>query len=198
MNILAISNTYTTDEFVLLAKRVHGETFSYDKTLHENNKKKVVITCITHGDFLQQPYNHLMGKGCKLCKLRSKNERIIEACLKKAEIEYEREKTFDTCINPSTGRKLKFDFYLPSIQTCIEFDGRQHFEPVSIWGGAIELDNTKIRDQIKNSFCVSHNMTLIRLNFKDDVIYSISCIIAEIEEMLYEQSLSNSHQCLAQ
>ena len=27
----------------------------------------MIITCLIHGDFIQRPDNHLMGKGCRGC-----------------------------------------------------------------------------------------------------------------------------------
>jgi hypothetical protein len=39
---------------------------------------------------------------------------------------------FDGCINTLTGRKLKYDFYVPEHNTCIEFHGQQHYQAILI------------------------------------------------------------------
>ncbi len=56
---------------------------------------------------------------------------------------------FDKCkyIN-----KLTFDFYLPDYNLCIEFDGRQHFEPVEHFGGQKEFESCVKRDNLKNNW----------------------------------------------
>lgn len=62
------------------------------------------------------------------CLGGSKGEYIIENYLQLLNIEYEKQKTFDTLINPKTNKKLRFDFYLPSYNLLIEFDGEQYFK----------------------------------------------------------------------
>lgn len=57
----------THKEFVREAKRVHGTTYSYEKTNYELSRIKVIITCKKHGDFLQSPRKHLNGAGCMQC-----------------------------------------------------------------------------------------------------------------------------------
>lgn len=57
----------TTEQFIEDARKVHGNKYNYDKVKYENNKTKVIITCPEHGDFLQTPNKHLLGKGCPQC-----------------------------------------------------------------------------------------------------------------------------------
>ena len=35
------------------------------------------------------------------------------------------------CINPKTNYPLRFDFYLPDYNLCIEYQGAQHYIPFS-------------------------------------------------------------------
>ncbi len=195
----AIASAYSTDEFISMAKKVHGNTFSYDKTTYIQNKKPIIITCQTHGDFTQLPYNHLMGKGCHKCKLQSKNERLIESYIQSCGYEYQTQKTFPSCINPETGKKLRFDFYLPSVNTCIEYDGRQHFKPISIWGGDDALIKTKERDNIKTAFCRENGVILIRIKYTDNVVEVMDMITSEIDDLLFDQQYAaNLHKSLTQ
>jgi ribosomal protein L36 len=57
----------TTEEFIKKAKKVHGDTYDYSKANYINNRKKVIIICKDHGEFKQQPNNHLNGNGCPTC-----------------------------------------------------------------------------------------------------------------------------------
>lgn len=62
------------------------------------------------------------------CKSQSIPAEKIEKILEKNNIRYIKEKTFDKCVNPKTNRYLRFDFYLPDYNCCIEYDGEQHFK----------------------------------------------------------------------
>ena len=111
-------------KFVEKARKIHGNKYDYSKVNYINAQTKVKITCPEHGEFWQKPNNHLNGKSCPLCS-ESHGEREIRKLLDKYGIRYEREKTFDD-LNGIGGGQLRFDFYLPDHNMCIEFDGEQH------------------------------------------------------------------------
>ena len=58
------SNTY---EFVVKAKKVHGDRYDYSSVEYVKAIEKVTIICKEHGAFEQTPNNHLRGKGCRAC-----------------------------------------------------------------------------------------------------------------------------------
>jgi len=57
----------TTEDFIKKAREVHGDRYDYSKVVYVKNDKKVIIGCPEHGDFEQQPANHLQGKTCHKC-----------------------------------------------------------------------------------------------------------------------------------
>ena len=57
----------STEQWVEVARKAHGDTYLYTKVDYVAAKKDVVITCKVHGDFLQQPYHHQVGHGCVHC-----------------------------------------------------------------------------------------------------------------------------------
>ena len=61
------SCSYTTEEFVAKAAKIHSNQYDYPKMEYRNNKTKIIITCRIHGDFKQKPDNHLSGNGCPRC-----------------------------------------------------------------------------------------------------------------------------------
>lgn len=68
-------------------------------------------------------------------------------------------------------KKLRFDFYFPNKNLVIEYDGKQHFEPVDFAnkGSADAIRQFKLnkkRDLLKNTYCKKHDITLIRLDYK--------------------------------
>lgn len=88
-------------------------------------------------------------------------------------IEFSIEKYFDDCVNPKTNMKLPFDFYLPTHNTLIEYDGRQHFDYVKKYHGDDEKEGLKLlaeqqfRDKIKDEYCSNKGITLIRISYKE-------------------------------
>ena len=108
----------------------------------ERYRKEVVWKCqcdCEHKTIVYVPGNQLRSEhktSCGLCSHKhSKGEEKIISILSELNIDFEVEKTFNDCINPKTQRKLPFDFYLPNYNTCIEYDGEQHFEPKQYFGG---------------------------------------------------------------
>lgn len=57
----------TTDRFIEKARKLHGNKYDYSKVDYTTNKEKVCIICPEHGEFWQDPHNHLKGKGCPVC-----------------------------------------------------------------------------------------------------------------------------------
>lgn len=61
------SRVKTTTQFVTEAGHVHKGLYTYNNVVYKSAHKKVVITCNLHGDFLQAPFKHLQGQGCRHC-----------------------------------------------------------------------------------------------------------------------------------
>lgn len=99
--------------------------------------------------------------------LKSKGENRIEQVLQELCIDFDREKTFSDCKNPKTNTLLRFDFYLPDYNICIEYDGEQHFKYRETgWNTKEYLKEVQYRDKIKDEYCKNNNK-LIRISFLD-------------------------------
>ena len=61
-------NRYTTEEWILKAREIHGDKYDYSKVEYKNSKTKVCIICKEHGEFWITPDNHLQGEGCPICR----------------------------------------------------------------------------------------------------------------------------------
>jgi len=155
----------TKEQFIEKAINQHGEIYDYEKVNYINAHKKVQIECKIHGFFKQTPGDHIYsnGKGCPKCK-ESVGERKIRLFLENQKIKYKYQKRFKDCNYKMT---LPFDFYIPSLKILIEFDGIQHFKPISIWGGEKALISQTGRDEIKNNFALQNNFKLIRISYLD-------------------------------
>jgi hypothetical protein len=160
------------EEFTKRAQAVHNYKYDYTQTVYINNNTKVSILCNIHGLFEQVPSYHLLGGGCLLCKPISRGEQCIDKLLKSNNISFRREYEFIECVNPLTGRNLRYDFFLPTHQILIEFDGEHHFKPVTYSHLTNEqaIGNLKVfeaRDAIKTRFALENSLRLIRIHYKD-------------------------------
>ena len=153
----------TTEMFIKKAIKVHGELYDYSSVNYINSKNKLQLICKTHGIFKQLPNNHLRGSGCPSCKL-SKGEKKISKYLKENHIKYEKQKSFDNCISKN-GYKLSYDFYIPDIKMLIEYDGRQHFEPIEKWGGLEQFNEQIERDLIKKNYSIENDFKILHIPY---------------------------------
>jgi len=160
------NNVIIFDKFIEKSNQIHDSKYDYSLVNYIDTHTQVKIICPIHGIFEQRPIHHYNGSGCPKCK-NSKGETIISNFLKKEKIKFIPQKRFDNCtfIYP-----LPFDFYLPSHNICVEYDGEQHFKPILIWGGKKEFEKIKIRDQIKTDYCEKNNIKLIRIKYNDNQI----------------------------
>jgi hypothetical protein len=139
----------------------HNYRYMYAKFKYHAPHIDSVFTCRIHGDFKQTPTNHRQGKGCPICNL-SKGELSIMNYLSENNINFIREYKFDDCVN---NKHLPFDFYLPDLNICIEYDGRQHFESIEFFGGDEGLIYRQKNDLIKDNYCSDNNIKLIRIPY---------------------------------
>lgn len=88
----------------------------------------------------------------------------VAKILDSLEVIYETQKTFPECKHKTV---LPFDFYFQykNVDYLIECDGRQHFEPIDYFGGVPAFEKLKIRDEIKNNFCLNNDKVLIRIPY---------------------------------
>lgn len=56
-----------TSTFIEKARAVHGDKYDYSLVEYTSAFNRVTIICPIHGEFQQQPNNHLQGKGCSRC-----------------------------------------------------------------------------------------------------------------------------------
>ena len=60
-------NALNTEKFIAKATAKHGDRYDYSKSVYTASTDKLIIICKTHGEFTQNPANHLTGNGCPYC-----------------------------------------------------------------------------------------------------------------------------------
>jgi very-short-patch-repair endonuclease len=165
------------DTLIQKAQLIHRNAYDYSKC-HEKYKgthSKIEIICPSHGSFFPTFKSHIYRQAkCPSCQV-SKGENAIMVILEFHEINYISQKTFENLIGRK--RPLKFDFYLPDFNTCLEYDGEQHFEPIKLFGGEKAFEEAQKRDKIKNDFCEKNGIQLIRISYRDKIIHKLKPIL---------------------
>jgi hypothetical protein len=156
----------TQEEFISKSKEIHGDKYDYSLVDFKNVRGKIKI--IYNGLIYEQlGYLHLEGKAPRGTEDKiSKGEYFISCFLINNNIKYINQHWYSDCRNILP---LPFDFYLPDYNILIEYDGRQHFEVVGIWGGIEELERRKFNDKIKNKYCIKNGIPLLRISHLEDV-----------------------------
>ncbi len=107
------------------------------------------------------PSNLKQGFACSICS-ESKGEKIIRLYLEKNNINFKQEHRFKDCKHKNL---LRFDFYIPNYNLCIEFDGEQHYKAFNHFGGEERFKDTKNKDKIKNNYCKENEINLLRIPY---------------------------------
>lgn len=172
----AKKRTLSTIQFIEKAKQVHGSRYNYDKVKYINSETSVIITCPIHGDFYQNPSNHIHRQaGCPHCK-SSKGEKLIEEILIDQRIKYQRQYPIPIDININRSGIAYVDFYLPELNIFIEYNGIQHFIPIEHFGGELRLVKQQKRDQAIRDYCAKNNIQLLEINYNNSELEIINLI----------------------
>jgi hypothetical protein len=106
------------------------------------------------------------GTGCPFCA-SSRGEKLIKEILENSNIEHKAQFRFPDCKNI---RPLPFDFAIfgkGKIAGLIEFQGRQHYEAVTYFGGEEGLKYINKNDNIKLEYCKQNNIPLLLASYWD-------------------------------
>lgn len=137
------------------------------------------------GNFTETSVGNLM-RGHTLscgCRHKSKWEMFIGNYLDLLDVDFQPQKRFSDCRNKKQTDTLPFDFYLPEYNICIEYDGEHHFRPMEMWGGYEKFVINQENDKIKNEYCKTRNITLLRLPYtlsKEDIENEILNILSPV------------------
>ena len=161
---IANKNSNNHSEYVIKLSSVNPNLVTLDKYI--NTETKIKHKCTVCGyEWTVKPANVLSGKGCPKCN-ESHGEKNISAYLTKNDIAYISQYTFDDCKDK---RKLPFDFYLPELNICIEYDGEQHYKIIDRFGGNDGLKIRQLHDEIKTNYCNNNNIPLLRIRYDENI-----------------------------
>ena len=101
----------------------------------------------------------------------SRGEIKIEEILKNSGLAFQEEYSFPDLVS-SNGRPLRFDFAVfddeGNIAFLIEYQGIQHYEAKSKFGGYTGLRRQQYNDLQKRVYCKKNNLILIAIPYTDE------------------------------
>ncbi len=116
----------------------------------------------------------------------SRGEIKIQEILEQAGLNYQMEYSFPDLTSRS-GRELRFDFAIfdddGELQFLIEYQGVQHYQAKSVFGGVEGLRNQQFNDMQKREYCRQHNIILIAIPYLDEMRITYDYIMNRYYEL---------------
>lgn len=110
----------------------------------------------------------------------SRGEIKIQEILEQNDLNFVMEYSFPG-LNSTSGRPLRFDFVIfdddNKIDFIIEYQGRQHYEASSKFGGKKGFYRQQFNDNRKRRFCALEGYNLIEIPYTDDSLISYDYIM---------------------
>lgn len=167
---------WNQETFVNKVKDLTGDEYSVLGT-YTKSIEKVKMKHNKCGNIFYMAPNHFVNKHerCPYCK-NSHGEVLVAQVLKNEYHLIEGENYIHGYVLPS---KLRLDFYLPNYQIAIEYDGLQHYKPISLYGGEKQFRIQQERDKRKEKWCEDHDINLIRIPYTNNTYFQVHQRIAE-------------------
>ena len=170
--------------------KIYIEKNGYEilNTEYKNKETKLILKCPENHIFYMSFSSFHGGSRCPNCnksKMYSISEKEILKYVKDIYNGKIKPNDRNTIVNPSTGRNLELDVYLPEINKAIEFNG-------TYWHSKIEA---KYRDKIKKEQCKNLNIDLLIIK---DTYWNKNkekCL-SDIHNFIYPQKKSYDHLVL--
>lgn len=162
-------NPYALDNLQLLIDKSgrDSKVLSYKE---ECGEYKIKIKCECGEEFEVGLFHALRKHLCNKCtKSKSILEDTVERWLQLNGVKYEAQKAFTGLVG--VGKKsLRYDFYVPDKNCCIEVNGAQHYKPATFGIRSKEdaeqaYKITQIHDKRKEEFCRDNNINFVVIPF---------------------------------
>lgn len=149
---------YTTWDTPVIMKHIFcGETFS-----------------ITPNSFLQ-------GRRCSNCS-KSYGEQLVKEVLDLFSVNYIQQKHFEGLVSRK-GNLLSYDFFIPELNVLIEYQGKQHYQPIKYFGGEDAYSSQKYNDKEKYNFAKENKYKLVAIKYTNYSKDSITNILKPILDL---------------
>ena len=173
-----IDQSLTLEDCFATANKNNGTFLS---TEYSNSYTKYKWKCSNHHEFDMTLHHARLGHWCSECKSSRRQKQlsllIYEFLFTTYIANYH---GFEWLITPN-GRKQEIDYYDPKHKIGVEYDGEQHFYPISYFGGDVAFAKTQQRDTNKNTLISLHPEDIryfVRVSYleplnKDYILYKL-------------------------
>lgn len=146
---------------------------------HKDRRVYIDYYCnICNKLYYRKRFDHILNRNCYCThKVKSYGEKYISDYLKSEDIKYVPQKKFKDLKDKNY---LSYDFYLPDYKILIEYQGKQHYEPVSFSKNNIiysDLNKQKYHDKLKREYAQNNGYKLLEIPYTISKFNSISKII---------------------
>lgn len=131
---------------------------------------------------------------CPICSGVSKGEAKLYDLLTNMDIDFEQQKTFDTCRFKDTNALAKFDFFLSDLNILIEYNGEQHYgyhvsNGKPGWNNEENFKATQERDRQKIEWCKKNDFPLLIIPYTDFNILDEDYLQEKIDELIIKNNI---------
>lgn len=170
---ISVLRSSSTERFIKRAREKYGEKYDYSQAEYRGNRNKVKVLCRKHGGFWAVPADFISRSrngGCPLCG-ESSGENRIRVWLDNNGLsdKYRTEHKFADLKDKDL---LRYDFYIPSKNLLVEYNGRQHYKP-TMFGTESKLEaENKLKTQrhhdwLKRKYARDHSIRLLVIPFTE-------------------------------
>lgn len=126
--------------------------------------KKIEVACPKCNYHWNPRFDDLLYNktSCPRCTKESKGEKFVREFLEDNNINYESQKVFKDLKDKQS---LSYDFYLPTSNTLLEYQGGQHYFPVKYLGGEKRFCRQQRHDYMKYKYAQLKNIRLIYIPY---------------------------------
>lgn len=157
------NSTYTNEEFRERIKEINDEIIVLGD--YNGSLQPIECECKKCGHIWTTKATYLVrGCGCPICK-ESNGERAIRKYCENNQISFEPQKTYEGLVGVG-GKSLSYDFYLPSYNLLIEYQGEYHDGTV-LMQTEEEFLKQQEHDRRKREYTVTHNIDLLEIWYYD-------------------------------
>lgn len=115
---------------------------------------------------------------------RWKSEELVYKTVKKLYKEHEVIYQYKPYFLTTDKGNMSYDIYICGLKIAIEYQGKQHFEPIDYFGGMENFEKQKARDLIKARLSRENGIKLVYINYWDSITPDV--IRTRIENVLNE------------
>lgn len=137
---------------------------------YTGNRQSIPIKHSVCGQTYMQKYRDIKqaGVGCPYCSGSSSEQKILQilnkfTTLTEGKDFYVRHRIEG--LKDTKHKSMHLDFYFPEYSFAIEYDGKQHYFPLTNFGGIDSFKQVRKNDTFKNKYCYDNDILLFRIPY---------------------------------